>query len=289
VPYGPDPRQVLDLWKADSTAPAPLVLYVHGGSWMGGSKTQVSGLDDLLAAGISVASVEYRLIGKATAAGVKPPVAWPMHDVARALQFARSKAGEWNVDKTHVCLIGNSAGACTGLWLAFHDDMADPASSDPVARESTRLSCVAGISAQTALDPVLMRAWIPNITYGAHAFGVGPDPAHGLSRFDNFVAQREQLLPWIQEYSPIALVTADDPPVYLSYITAPALGRPDAQPEHSANFGVALERKLRSVGVECVLVHPHAPSTAYPRPQDFVIAKLRPSGQKGSVTHEAPR
>jgi len=289
VAYGPDPRQVLDFWKAESREPAPLMLYVHGGSWIGGSKAGVSGLEEVLAAGISVASVEYRLVGKATAAGIRPPVAWPMHDVARALQFVRSKAADWNVDKTRICVLGNSAGACTGLWLAFHDDMADPSSRDAVARESTRLTCAAGISAQTSLDPLQMRAWIPNIEYGAHAFGVRPDPARGLSRFENFLAQREQLLPWIQEYSPIGLVTPDDPPVYLSYIMKPDLGRPQVEAEHSANFGVALQRKLASVGVECVLVHPQAPSAAYPQPHDFVIAKLRPSVRERRAPDEPPR
>ncbi|HXH06195.1 MAG TPA: hypothetical protein VNI83_06360, partial [Vicinamibacterales bacterium] len=38
VPYGPDPRQVLDFYRAETKEPAPLVLYLHGGAWMGGSK-----------------------------------------------------------------------------------------------------------------------------------------------------------------------------------------------------------------------------------------------------------
>ena len=289
VHYGPDARQVLDFWKADSREPAPLMLYIHGGSWMGGSKAGVEGLEEALAAGISVASVEYRLVGKATAAGVQPPVAWPMHDAARALQFVRSRAAEWNVDKTRICVLGNSAGACTGLWLAFHADMADAKSSDPVARESTRLTCAAGISAQTSLDPVQMRAWIPNIDYGGHAFGVRSDPAKGLTRFENFLAQRARLLPWIEEYSPIGLVTPDDPPVYLFYVTNPAFMRPQVAPEHSPNFGVALQRKLAGAGVEGVLVYPQAPSAAYPQPHDFVIAKLRPSAGERRVPDESPR
>ncbi len=98
-------------------------------------------LPKLLEEGISVASVEYRFIAEATADGVVPPVHGPLHDAARALQFVRSKASEWNIDKSKIAASGGSAGACTSLWLAFHSDLADPKSADPIARESTRL-CV---------------------------------------------------------------------------------------------------------------------------------------------------
>ena len=78
---------------------------------------------------------------------------WPLEDAARAVQFLRSKAGEWNIDKTRIAATGGSAGACSSLWLAFHDDMAKPDSPDPVARESTRLTAAAVNGAQTSLDP----------------------------------------------------------------------------------------------------------------------------------------
>jgi acetyl esterase/lipase len=276
VAYGADPAQVLDFWKAESKEPTPLVFYIHGGGWMGGDKGQVAGLPEVLAAGVSFVSVEYRSLRQAYLADVRPPLAWPMHDIARALQFVRSKAAEWHIDKTRICAFGNSAGACSGLWLAFHDDMADPESSDPVARESTRLACVAGVSAQTTLDPLQMKAWIPDIDYGAQAFGIGVDAAHGLMPFENFLAQRDRLLPWIQEYSPYELVTSDDPPIYLQYMTPPTRQRALA-PEHSANFGVRLKRKLETVGVECELVYPHAFGVVHRQPWEFVIAKLKPA------------
>jgi acetyl esterase/lipase len=275
VAYGKNPRQVLDFWKAESNEPTPLVLNIHGGSWVGGSKEQVFGLREMLAAGISFVSVEYRSIDEASRAdAIRPPVAWPMHDVARALQFVRSKAAEWHVDKTRICASGNSAGGTSSLWLAFHDDMADPKSSDPVARESTRLACVATVSAQTTVDPMQMQAWVPGINYGAKAFGIGA--ARGLTPFENFLAQREHLLPWIEEYSPYGLVTSDDPPVYLWYTTAPSRRRVMA-PRHSANFGVRLKRKLDAVGVECELVYPRASGVVHRVAPDFLIAKLKPA------------
>ena len=84
--------------------------------------------------GISVVSVEYRFTDEATADGVVPPVQGPLGDAARAIQFIRSKAKEWNLDKTRIGATGGSAGAASSLWLAFHDDLADPRSDDPVAR-----------------------------------------------------------------------------------------------------------------------------------------------------------
>ena len=138
VAYGTHERQVLDFWKAESSRPTPVLFNIHGGGWVAGDKARVAGLDRYLAAGISVVSINYRYVTQAMLAEVKPPVQWPLSDAARALQFVRSKAGEWNLDKQRIGATGGSAGACSSLWLALHNDLADPQSKDPVARESTR-------------------------------------------------------------------------------------------------------------------------------------------------------
>jgi acetyl esterase/lipase len=282
VPYGPHPKQVLDFYKADSSVPTPLVFQIHGGGWMGGSKAPF-GAAVFLRAGISVVSIEYRFVSEAQAAGVKPPVQWPLHDAARALQFVRSKAGEWNIDKTRIGATGGSAGACSSLWLAFHDDLADPKSADPVARESTRLACAAVAGAQTTLDPKQMKDWTPNSSYGGHAFGFTGDRKKGVSQFQEFLAGREKILPWIKEYSPYELATADDPPVFLFYSAPPALGQEQKDPTHSANFGLKLQERLRSLGVPCYLVYPGAPDLKYRNIHEFLIAELKgPARQTGA-------
>jgi acetyl esterase/lipase len=217
VSYGTHERHILDFWKAESATPAPLVFVIHGGGWQGGEKERVDRFVDvsaLLKAGLSVAAINYRFVKMAEEEGVKPPVKMPLHDAARALQFVRSKAAEWNIDKNRIGAAGGSAGACSSLWLAFHDDLAVPGSDDPVARESSRLQCAAVTGAQTTLDPQQMKEWTPNSDYGGHAFGFMPDP-HDLktrdTQFPQFLAARDSLLPWIQRYSPIAHVTKDDP------------------------------------------------------------------------------
>ena len=244
VPYGTHPSQVLDYYEAKSEKPAPLLFFIHGGGWMSGDKANPDFLDACLKNGISVVSINYRLLLQANEQGVKPAVKGCLEDCARALQFVRSKAGEWNLDKTRIAGCGGSAGGFNTLWLAFHDDMADPDSEDPIARESTRLLCAMTFVPQTSLDPVQMREWIPNNNYGNHAFL--------LPSYEAFVEQREALLPEIKKYSPYELVSKDDPPVYLFYDTPLAMGQPATDPPHSANFGGGLVPKLKENGVSYV-------------------------------------
>jgi acetyl esterase/lipase len=278
VAYGNHPRQVLDFWKAPSDKPTPLVFHIHGGGWEAGGKGFVPGTAKFLAAGISVVSINYRYTWQAQADGVKPPVAGPLQDAARALQFVRSKAEEWNIDKRRIGATGSSAGACSSLWLALHDDMADAKSDDPIARESTRLFSAAVDAAQTSLDPQQMKEWTPNSRYGAHAFGFAEASAkHARSQeamFADFLQHRGNVLPWILEYSPIEHASGDDPSIYMIYPTPPAIGQPQQDPTHSANFGLKLQEKLKELKVECELVYPGAPDIKHPSIDVFLIEKL---------------
>ncbi len=270
VAYGPHERNVLDFWRAQAQGPTPLVLVIHGGAWKSGSKERVQRFADvqkLLDAGISVASIDYRFIRHGVIAGLQPPVQAPLHDAARALQFLRSKAAEYNIDPNRIGLAGGSAGACSSLWLAFHDDLAVLDSDDPIQRQSTKPTCVAVMGAQTTMDPQQMKDWTPNSTYGAHAFG--------FNSFNAWLNAREQTLPWIAEYSPYALVSKDDPPIYLSYTAPPAIGKPQRDPTHAANFGIKLQEQCSKFGVRCELVYPDAPEVEYANPTDYFIQMLK--------------
>ena len=272
VRYGPAERNVFDFWQAKSDKPTPLLFYIHGGGWMGGDKASIS-VEPFLKEGISVVSINYRYISQAQ--DVVPPVKAPLTDAARALQFVRSKADEWNIDKTRIGASGGSAGACSSLWLAFHDDMADPNSDDPIAHESTRLYCAAVNGPQTTLDPKQMREWTPNSKYGGHAFSKNGE----FKNFDDFVAARERILPWIKEYSPYALVTSDDPPVYCSFSAPPAIGQEQKDPTHTANFGVKLQEHCKANGVACEVYYPGATDAEYKSTTDYLIAKLKEAKQ----------
>lgn len=266
VPYGTHPRQVLDFYPAKSDKPTPVVFYIHGGGWRGGDKK--TNPQAFLDQGISVVAINYRYVQNGVEEKVEPPVKAPLSDAARALQFTRSKAAEWNLDKTRIGATGGSAGACSSLWLAFHNDLADPKSTDPIARESTRLTCAAVNGAQVSLDPKELREWMPNYGYGAHAFG--------LPNFQSLIDNREKVLPWIQEYSPIEHVTKDDPPIGLFYGgEVPVVGASPKDPTHSGIMGVKLAEKLTATGVDVVLVHPGVTAPKYRSSAEYLIDRLK--------------
>lgn len=277
VPYGKHERQVLDFYKAESAKPTPLLFFIHGGGWVAGDKAPVNDRDTFLKAGISIVSINYRYSWQAQLEGMVPPVKAPLEDAARALQFVRSKAAEWNIDKTRIGASGGSAGACSSLYLAFHDDMADPKSKDPIARESTRLMTAAVSGAQTSLDPKQLIEWTPNSRYGGHAFGF-MDPNDRKSRdtrFAEFLQKRESVLKWIKMYSPYEHVSKDDPPVYLIYTSVPAIGQPQKDPTHTSNYGVKLQEHCQAIGTQCELVYPGAPNVKHKTITEYLVETLK--------------
>lgn len=279
--YGTDhDRQKLDLWQAKSETPTSLVLMIHGGGWAGGDKSLYGEkeIQPYLQNGISVARINYRYILQAMEQGVEPPVKACLHDAARALQTIRANAKQWNIDPQRIGATGGSAGACTSLWLALHDDLAEPKSNDPIARESTRLACAAVVGAQTSLDPKELREWMPNAVYGGHAFGFAAVGRTRPQEFELLIPNREKVLPWIKEYSPIEWASKDDPPIFLDYPrekTVPKLGEPQNDPTHSAIHGIKLEEKLKHAGVEVVLSFPARKDTKYGGVREFLVEKLQ--------------
>ena len=266
VKYGEHPRNVLDFYPAKSEAPTPVVFYIHGGGWRGGDKkTNPKVYNDN---GVSVVAINYRYVQNGVEEKVEPPVKAPLHDAARALQFVRSKAKEWNLDKKRIGATGGSAGGCSSLWLAFHDDMADPDSDDPIARESTRLYCAAVRGAQVSLDPKELREWMPNYRYGAHAFG--------LANLDEVMTKREEVMPWIKEYSPSEHVSKDDPPIAMFYGgEKPVVGSSPKDPTHSGVMGIKLAERLEEAGVDVVLIHPGQKHEKYRNAADYLIDQLK--------------
>ena len=246
VAYGSHARNVMDHWKAKAEQPAPLLVFIHGGGFRGGSKEALPPalLRGCLESGISVAAINYRL---------SPEVAFPAHymDCARATQFIRSKAKEWNVDKSRIASSGGSAGAGTSLWIGFHDDLADPKSADPVLRESTRLSALVVFGAQSTYDPREIKKLIGGRAHEHPAL----QGFYGL-KDDELDSEKAHKL--YEAAAPINYLSAGDPPVYAFY-NEPRGPLPEGakagQGIHHINFGTHLKEKMDALKIECVIRH----------------------------------
>jgi hypothetical protein len=127
-----------------------------------------------------------------------------------------------------------------------------------------------------------MKEWTPNSTYGGWAFGFSGNKEKNLSSFDEFLAARDTILPWINEYSPYALVAKDAPPVFLYYLTPPALGQEQKDPTHTTNFGVKLKEKMDCLGLDCELFYPGVKNVKHGM-NGYLIERLRGPPRRDAV------
>ncbi len=266
VAYGPHERNVLDFYKAKGDGPRPLLVYIHGGGWTGGDKKQDPKVfQPFLDKGISYAAINYRLTPD-------NPLPAPVHDAARAIQFIRTKATEWNIDTKHIALTGGSAGACTSMWLLLHDDLADPKATDPVLRESTRV-CAAAVSAgQVSIDPKVCEEWLgPNVLKHRMI-----NMAVGEKTIEGALANYEKYRPLYVEFSAYNHVDAKDPPLLMTYGADMTLPSKDAgHGIHHPVYGVKLKEKSDKLGHECHLLIPGvSKSEKFANANEFLMAKL---------------
>ncbi|MGD9648907.1 MAG: alpha/beta hydrolase, partial [Pirellulales bacterium] len=255
----------------------PLLVFIHGGGFVQGDKAGIRknpAVRRALDAGVSFASINYRFREHA-------PIQDILRDAARAIQYVRSRSAEWNIDPARIAAYGSSAGAGTSLWLAFHDDLADPSSADPVLRQSSRLTAAGSLDGQASYD---LRDWEAIL---------GPSP------FQRAVADRRQFYGFATEADAetpqadqimkdcgmIGVISQDDPPVVV------ACGLPGGDEiatrgdyVHHPKHSIAIAERCRAKGVECRLIlHDE---TAGDRPRqaslavDFLLEKLKgPAGK----------
>lgn len=263
VKYGPHERNVLDLWLAKSDRPAPLVLFIHGGGFRAGDKGALAPdrLKAFLDSGFSVAAINYRLTDTAPA-----PAAYL--DSARALQFLRANAKKWNLDSKLVASTGGSAGAGTSMWLAFHDDLADPRSADPVARESTRLTCIAVDNGQSSYDPRFAeKIGIPRPNFERHPFFLA---FYGITTEEINTPKAYKLY---EAAAPITYLTKDDPPAMLNYnLPNNEVTEKTTVNEivHHPKFGIALKEQMDKLGIECIVQYVGHPERNRVQVVDFI-------------------
>ncbi|MBL4885127.1 MAG: alpha/beta hydrolase [Planctomycetaceae bacterium] len=242
VSYGPDKRNVLDLWLVDSKKPTPLVIYIHGGGFVGGSKNGTSPeiIQQAHKRGISVAAINYRFV-------FKFPFPAPQHDGARAIQFLRHHAEKYNVDPNLFAAFGGSAGAGISMWLGYHDDLANPKSEDLIERASSRVCAVGSLGGQSTYDPAVIEQWVggrahehPSIYY-----------CYNVKTLEELADPKLQ--PLYDEVSAIKHLTKDDPPTYMFYNEENKPMRAGARPGegiHHPIFGIKLQEALNKLNIE---------------------------------------
>ncbi|MDB6138517.1 MAG: Carboxylesterase type [Verrucomicrobiaceae bacterium] len=101
-------RQTLNLYlpKSAPVKPLPLIVFIHGGGWSGGSKESAGAfLFPLLKDGAYVgASINYRLTDEG-------PHPLQIQDCKGAIRWLRMHATEYHIDKNRIAVYGHSAGA----------------------------------------------------------------------------------------------------------------------------------------------------------------------------------
>jgi acetyl esterase/lipase len=169
-----------------------------------------------------------------------------MQDGARVIQAIRLNAAKWNIDPSRISVSGSSAGAVIAMWIGYHDDLAQPESKDPIARQSSRVSCIAPINGPTNMDPTWIRANLG-----------GPPEIHpslpkmfGVS--DGF--DKPEIAARILACNPWEMVSANDPPTLMIYArgTEPvplAATVGTSHLIHHPQFGVALKNRLDDTGI----------------------------------------
>lgn len=269
IAYDSKARTQFDIWLPNSTTPTGLVIYVHGGGFTSGDKDFVYGVQSggawdfptdirfLLQNNIAFATVRYTLLNPT---GETEGVKKPMSDVRRALQYIRSRAGDFNINKNKIVLAGNSAGAGTSLWIAFNNDFANPSSSDPVLRESSRVKGVVARETQSSYN--IEDRWVNDVfadyklTWSQilanetgniqKIYGVSSTAQYESTTIDAYRAEVDML----------ALLSADDPEIYINNTLRDVVNpynpfSPDI-PSHHAYHARELKKRADAVGVKNV-------------------------------------
>ncbi len=198
--------------------PAPIAVYVHGGSWSSGDKNDWHGMIDapeLLSRGYLVASVDYRHA---------PEWKFPtqIEDVKCAIRFLRANAARFNLDPDRIGAWGHSAGGHLVSMLGATDVGAGFEGEGGYPDQSSRVQAVVDLGGRADLRGMPADKAIS-------VFGVTDPSAHLL-----------------EHCSPVTFVTQDDPPFLILHGEQDTVVPPGVSQE--------LYDKLRAAGVPAQLV-----------------------------------
>ena len=192
----------LDLYLPKVVNP-PLLIYVHGGAWRAGSKTDVPILK-LLNHGFAIASVDYRLSTEA----VFPA---QIHDIKAAIRFLRAKAELYHLNAASVGIVGSSAGGHLAALVGVTNG--HPALEGTVGQhlsQSSSVQCIVSLYGASNLQTILSQSTDFGLQMRVPALelllGGQPDQKPELARLASPVAQLDKNDP------PLLLIHGDADP-----------------------------------------------------------------------------
>ncbi|MFI5452069.1 alpha/beta hydrolase [Pedobacter sp. UC225_61] len=128
--YGNDPKQTMDVYlPPNRTSNTSVIIFVHGGSFIGGDKNDYKAHAIYLAnCGYAVLNVNYRLVNGTglSETRLEPPhiesevkIKDQVNDVATVVDFAIAHAKEWVVSNKRIAIAGHSAGGTLALLYSY--------------------------------------------------------------------------------------------------------------------------------------------------------------------------
>ena len=235
----------LDLYKPKNLAgPAPLLVFIHGGGWKGGKRSDyLVYLVAFAQKGYITATVSYRLLKDA-------PYPACVEDITDAVQWFFKNGDTYGYDPDRICLIGGSAGAHLSMLAAYgwgEDRWKND--SIPANESHHRIKAVVDIYGPADLTTPYARTQSLVNNFIAHSW---------LERPDQYLAA-----------SPIRYVSSDDPPTMILHGTSDNL----VPVSQSDSLNVHLAR----VNVPCIYykvpLWPHTMDMAQ-RVNDFSQQKM---------------
>lgn len=267
--YGPDERQVFDLLMPVSDKVTPLVIYLHGGGFVAGDKSEAYGwrkqdVAFFLKNGVAVATVNYRYARNNDSLGVKRSLG----DIQTAIQYLRHHAGRYHIDKQAVGCFGTSAGAGSSLYFGLHPDFALPGDSS-LHGESTRFLCIGAIETQATYHLFRWMDFVPHLRTLVHLkkkdFYRSVAHFYGYPDYAAFQPQREAIT---RSLDMLAMVSPDDPPVYVMNLTKARFPKDYGVIEHHRGHVSALAKQLTAQGVEHLA---YAPGKHFQQESDAAV------------------
>jgi acetyl esterase/lipase len=204
--YGGDglPAHNLDLHLPDdylTGQPLPTIIWIHGGGWQSGSKTNWQTAAPFVERGYAVASVEYRL----TNVAIFPA---QIHDIKGATRWLRANAAAYNLDTDRFASWGSSAGGHLAALLGTSGGVARlEGSVGGNLNQSSRVRAVVDYFGPTDL----WQMWqVPGYEYFGEA---GSAPSKLIGGALKFNPKKAAFA------SPATYVAADDPPTLMAHGT----------------------------------------------------------------------